>query len=148
MKKGLFFLFLLLFGFAFSQSMEDLQGKWTGMMGKNEKGSFTFFPDGYVNVELKGVIIEGKKYTVVAGPNKGKTAHVKYSVDFSEKPFKFNLIGSYNDHNKEVKEKFLGGLIEFISKDEIRLFLDFNNENPKSIDPLSENTVVMQKNIN
>lgn len=126
-----------------------MQGKWTGVLEANQKGSFTFFPDGYVNVELEGMVIEGRNYIIPNGPNKGKTGHVKYTVDFSKKPFKFSLNASYNGHNNKPEEsKFLNGLIEFTKEDEMLLFIDFDNEKPKIIDPSSINTIMMRKDLN
>lgn len=149
MKKLLFFLFIQFFGFFFAQSMADLQGKWTGILEANKKGSFTFFPDGYVNVEMGGMVIHGRNFIIPNGPNKGKTGHVKYTVDFSKKPSEFSLTASSNGHhNKPEESNFLHGLIEFTKEDEILLFIDFDNENPKSIDPSSVNTILMRKDLN
>ncbi|MEY8760803.1 hypothetical protein [Chryseobacterium tongliaoense] len=148
MRKFLFFLSVLFFGMCFSQTAENLYGKWSGT-DSGKKGSFTFFPDGYANVELEGMIIDGRNFIIPGGPNKGKTGHVKYTVDFSKKPFKFSLIASYNDNNNKTEEsKFLNGLIEFTKENEIVFFMDFENEGSTDIDPLSPNTITLHKDSN
>lgn len=149
MKKTFIFLLLMVFGVCFSQSVKDLYGKWSGTDRKDNKGSFTFFPDGFIYVQYNGMVIDGRDYTIPGGPNQGKKGHIKYSVDFSTKPYKFKLIASYNNQNDQPEEvQFLKGLIEFTNEKEFLFFIDFENTDPKIIDPLSGNTIVMYKDSN
>ncbi|KAB1232715.1 hypothetical protein [Chryseobacterium viscerum] len=148
MKKGFLIFFLLFFGVCFSQTEKDLYGKWIGT-DAGSHGSFTFFSDGFVKVELDGLNIDGRNHIISDGPNKGKVAHVKYTTDFSKKVVKFNLIASYNDFNNKLEEsKFLSGLIKFVNENEFLLFLDFENKNPTDIDPTSPNVLTLYKDNN
>ncbi|RQO40751.1 hypothetical protein DBR39_07380 [Chryseobacterium sp. KBW03] len=148
MKKSFLIFLLLFFGLCFSQTEKNLYGKWIGTdAGSN--GSFTFFSDGFVKVELDGLNIDGRNHVIPDGPNKGKVAHVKYTTDFSKKVVKFNLIASYNDFNNKLEEsKFLSGLIKFVNENEFLLFLDFENKNPTDIDPASPNVLTLYKDKN
>lgn len=145
MKKSLLIFFLSFFGLLFSQTEKDLYGKWGGI-DAGSYGSFTFFDDGYVKVQLNGLDIDGRHHVIPDGPNKGKIANVKYTTDFSKKIIKFSLIASYNDFNNKLEEsKFLSGLIKFINENEFLLFFDFENENPEDIDPTSPNVIKLHK---
>jgi hypothetical protein len=149
MKKSFIVFLLMIFGVCFSQSVKDLYGKWSGADRKDNIGSFTFFSDGFTYVEYNGMVIDGRDYTIPDGPNQGKKGYVKYSVDFSATPYKFKLIISYNNPNNQPEEvQFLKGLIEFTNEKEFLFFIDFENTDPKSIDPLSQNTIVMRKDSN
>ncbi|RKT02074.1 hypothetical protein [Chryseobacterium defluvii] len=146
MKKNLLLFFLMIFGMCFSQSIKDLHGKWSGADEGNKKGIFTFFSDGYVALEFEGLIIDGRNFVIPSGPNQGKIGKVKYSVDFSEKPYKVKLIAQYNNQEGKLEEnKFLNGLIEFVGEDELLFYLDFENENLTTIDPLSPNTISLHR---
>ncbi|UKB77265.1 hypothetical protein [Chryseobacterium sp. MEBOG07] len=148
MKKSFLIFLLLFFGVCFSQTEKNLYGKWVGTDAVSN-GSFTFFSDGFVKVELDGLNIDGRNHIIPDGPNKGKVAHVKYTTDFSKKVVKFNLIASYNDFNNKLEEsKFLSGLIKFVSENEFLLFLDFENRNPTDIDPTSPNVLTLHKDNN
>ncbi|GAB0157548.1 hypothetical protein CHRYSEOSP005_28260 [Chryseobacterium sp. Alg-005] len=148
MKKNLLFLFLMIFGMCFSQSVKDLHGKWSGADQKNKKGTFTFFSDGYIALEFEGLVIDGRNFVIPNGPNEGKIGKVKYSVDFSEKPYKVKLIAQYNNQDgKSEENKFLNGLIEFIEEDGLLFYLDFENENLTTLDPLSPNTISLRRDL-
>ncbi|WP_284463466.1 hypothetical protein [Chryseobacterium sp.] len=145
MKKSFLICLLLCFGFCFSQTEKDLYGKWIGT-DAGSYGSFTFFSDGYVKVELNGLNIDGRNHIIPDGPNKGKVAHVKYTTDFSKKVVTFSLIATYYDFNNKLEEsKFLSGLIKFVNEDEFLLFFDFENKKPKDIDPTSPNVLTLHK---
>ncbi|SHG35679.1 hypothetical protein [Chryseobacterium oranimense] len=149
MRKSWIFLLLMFFGTCFSQSVKDLYGKWTGTDDKNNKGSFTFFPDGFIYVEYNGMVIDGRDYAIPDGPNQGKKGHVQYDVDFSAKPYRFKMIASYNNQEGHLEEvQFLKGFIEFTNEKEFLFFIDFDNEDPKILDPLSRNTIIMHKESN
>ncbi|WP_300686694.1 hypothetical protein [Chryseobacterium sp.] len=145
MKKSILFFLLLFFSLCFSQTDKDLHGKWNTTDAGNQ-GSFTFFSDGYVKLELDGLKIDGRNHVIPDGPNKGKVAHVKYTADFSQKVIRFNLIGSYNDTNNKLEEsKFLSGLIKFVNENEFLLFLDFENKKPADIDPASPDVLILHR---
>lgn len=129
----------------FSQSLKDLYGKWSEV-NKKDLGSFTFFPDGYAMIIQGDNIADGRNYAITEGPNKGKIGHIKYTVDFNNSPHKVRLIVSYNDGEKEIElGEFLEGFIEFVKKDEILFFLDFDKEKPKKLDSSSPNTITLQR---
>lgn len=145
MKKKILLLFLFSSAICFSQSLKDLYGKWSEV-NKEKLGSFTFFPDGYAMMIQGGKIIDGRNYSIPEGPDKGKKGHIKYTVDFTNKPYKINLTASYNDGYKEIElNQFLQGFIEFIKEDEMLFFLDFDHERPEKLDPLSPNTVILKR---
>lgn len=145
MKKKLLLFLLFSSLTCFSQSVKDLYGKWSEV-NKKSLGSFTFFPDGYAMIVWGGKIIDGRNYSIPEGPDKGKKGHIKYTVDFINKPHKVHLTASYNDGHKEIElYEFLEGFIEFIKEDEMLFFLDFDNERPEKLDPLSPNTVILKR---
>jgi len=145
MKKVLLVFLLLFSAVSFSQSLKDLYGKWSEVNKKNV-GSFTFFPDGYAMIIQGENIVDGRNYPITEGVYKGNKGHIKYTVDFINKPYKVKLTVSYNDGKKEIElNEFLEGFIEFVKEDEMLFFLDFDKEKPEKLDPRSPNTIILKK---
>lgn len=146
MKKVLLLSFLLFFSaVCFSQSLKDLYGKWSEV-NKKGLGSFTFFPEGYAMIMQGENIVDGRNYSITEGPYKGNKGHIKYTVDFINKPHKVKLTVSYNDGEKEIElNDFLEGFIEFVKEDEMLFFLDFDKEKPEKLNPLSPNTIILKR---
>lgn len=146
MKRNLLLFFLAIYSCCFAQSADSLLGKWSGKDRSNKIGAFTFFPDNYVAVEINDMVIDGRNYIIPAGSNKGKKANVKYSVDFSAKPYKLSINAFYKDQNDTIEEsQFLNGLIEFVGENQLLIQLDFDKENLEKIDPSGKSTLVLNK---
>ncbi|WP_312076109.1 hypothetical protein [Chryseobacterium sp.] len=149
MKKNLIFLLTFVFGIFFSQSVEKLHGRWKGKDESSVQGSFTFFKNNFVLFEIEGVKVDGRKYEIPDGPNQGKIGHVKYEVDFTEKPYRLDIVASIDDNNEKVlnDQKFLRGFIEFKNENEMLLQVNFSDQRLEKIDPKSPDTILLIRDL-
>lgn len=144
MKKAILLLLLVFSGICTSQSVKDLHGKWVGV-DQGAKGYVTFFPDGFISFNFGDTDIDGKNFTIPDGEYKGKTGQIKYSIDFSQRPYKISVIILLNNDGEIVEGEFMRGLIDFNKKDEILFFADPEHKNPEKIDPLSPDTMLFHR---
>ena len=117
---------LVMSSFKTSHKVDEysIVGKWSGLDENNENGTFVFDADGYATMIKNGQSMGGKEFEM-----KGIKASMKYKIDKSSNPIKFDII-VLALKSKEVKSMKM--LLKFIDNNTIKLASDFNETRPLS----------------
>ncbi|MBN1950756.1 MAG: hypothetical protein JW801_06105 [Bacteroidales bacterium] len=136
-KTSIALLLLLVTCAVFSQGKHV--GIWKGT-SDGEVGFFKFDADGYATITTDGETMGGKDFIV-------EDTHVKltYTIDYSLAPHHIDFVLTTLDDAEEFG-RFIG-IIEFLSKDEMKIRIDFNNEGrPTDFLPEgNEDTVILHR---
>lgn len=119
----------------FEISNFNIVGKWVGVDDKNNKGAFVFDSEGYATMIVDGEVMGGKEFEM-----KGATACMKYKIDETSKPIKFDIIVTTLNTKKSRTMKML---LKIVDNNTIKLASDFNDIRPKSF--TKENTLLLKR---
>lgn len=139
MKKiiGLLFLFVLTSSFTSSQVTKgfDIVGKWTGVDGNNEEGSFIFDEFGYAVMIKDGERTGGKEFDI-----DGEKGSMTYQLDESTSPIKFDVTVTIL---KTAQKMSMLCLMKIVDNNTIILASDFNNTRPTSF--TKDNSITLKR---
>lgn len=113
----------------------NIVGKWTGFDEEKEKGSFVFDSEGYATMIKDNQMMGGKEFVM-----NGMKACMKYKIDESSTPIKFDLI-IFNLKTKESKNMKM--LLKIVDNNTIKLASNFNETRPNSFN--KENTILLKR---
>lgn len=136
-KTSIALLFMLFTSVAFAQDKHV--GLWKGT-SDGEVGYFELDSEGYAKITTDGETMGGKDFIV-------EDIHAKltYTVDYSADPHPIDFILATVEDSEEFG-RFIG-IIQFISKDEMKIRIDFENTGrPTDFLPEgNENTILLKK---
>lgn len=130
MKRLLIFLMALpLLSFTSDSNPIDIVGTWVA--GKDSSITYIKFEsDGYATMELDGVLLEGRGFSV-----NGKKGNLTYKIDFEKEPIEVDFILTLSDSDEQTK---ILCIIKF--EDENTMLLATNDDDGRPTEFNSANT--------
>lgn len=147
-SKKLFLILTLLFScLTFSQTTPKIIGEWIGKDYTGNEGKFIFYDDNFASMTIGGEFIDGKNYKINGGKNDGKTAMLKYIVDYSTNPISIDFIALLIENKKEVEKGRILAIAKFINDSEMKLSISITGKRDKDFNVENfENTIVLKRN--
>lgn len=113
----------------------NIVGEWTGQDKKNANGSFIFDEEGYATMIRGEETMGGKEFEL-----EGIKASMRYVMDESTNPIKFDLVITSLDNSKSKSMKML---LIVVDNNTIKLASNFNQFRPTAF--TKQNTVVLKR---
>lgn len=139
MKKIIVLILVVISMSSFNAPLEinnfNIVGKWTGIDNNNDKGSFVFDFEGYATIIKEGESMGGKEFEM-----QGIKACMKYKIDYSSTPIKFDIVVTAL---KTKESRSMKMLLKIEDDNTIKLASDFNETRPKNF--TKENTILLKR---
>jgi hypothetical protein len=146
-SKKTFILLTVLFScLTFSQTTPKIIGEWIGTDSWGNESKFIFSEDNYISMTINGEFIDGKSFVIKGGKDDGKTAELKYNIDYSKSPVTIDFIAIKNENDKLIEKGRILCIANFISDTEMMLLLNFIGKRETNFDDSNkENMVILRK---
>lgn len=146
--KKLLFIFFIITNICHSQNVQkDIVGEWNSTDFDGNVSKMIFSNDNYISMTINGEFIDGKNFVIKGGKNAGQKGLLKYEIDDSSLPIKFDIIAIKLEKGINVEQGRILGILDFLNKTEIKIIMSFSGKRESVFNDSNKENIILLKKV-
>ena len=146
--KKLLFIFFIITNICHSQNaQQNIVGEWIATDFDGNVSKMIFGNDNYISLTINGKFIDGKNFVTKGGKNDGQKGGMKYEIDDSSLPIKFDIIAIKFEKGINVEKGRILGILDFSNRTEMKIIMSFSGKRESEFNDSNKENVILLKKV-